>query len=157
MAQGPPEIYIYIYIYILRTLTRHRRTSMFFCVWVAQAICLVSVVILQRVAHEYVCDYRFFDTILCHFPCLKDVCGSFGPLGGHFGRSWDLSCGLAEITCEKWATYCFNMGGFGLRGAPLAALGCPLAESDCNNSAQKCPKDHLGGIVEIGIFLCVFL
>ena len=104
-------------------LTRHRRTSMLFCVWVAQAICLVSVVILQRVAHEYVCDYRFFDTILCHFPCLKDVCGSFGPLGGHFGRSWDLSCGLAEITCEKWATYCFNMGGFGLRGGPLGCHG----------------------------------
>ena len=27
-------IYIYIYIYILRTLTRHRRTSMFFEIWV---------------------------------------------------------------------------------------------------------------------------
>ena len=27
-------IYIYIYIYLLRTLTRHRRTSMFFEIWV---------------------------------------------------------------------------------------------------------------------------
>ena len=53
------NIYIYIYIYILRTLTRHRRTSMFCCAWVAQVICLVSVVILQQVAHEYVCDYKF--------------------------------------------------------------------------------------------------
>ena len=30
-----------------------------FCVWVARAICLVSVVFDHLVAHEYVCDYRF--------------------------------------------------------------------------------------------------
>ena len=40
--------------------------------------------------------------------------------------------------------------------APLGAVGCPFADSDCNNSAQKCPKDHLSGIVKIVIFLCVY-
>ena len=40
--------------------------------------------------------------------------------------------------------------------APLGAVGCPFADSACNNSAQKCPKDHRGGIVEIMIFFCVF-
>ena len=30
-----------------------------FCVWVAQAICLVSVVFDRWVAHEYLSDYRF--------------------------------------------------------------------------------------------------
>ena len=50
---------IYILKNILRTLTRHRRTSMFFCVLEAQAICLVSVVFDRWVAHCYVCDYRF--------------------------------------------------------------------------------------------------
>ena len=42
--------------------------------------------------------------------------------------------------------------------APLGAEGCPFADSDCNNSDQKCPKDHRGGIVKIVIFfwfLCV--
>ena len=41
--------------------------------------------------------------------------------------------------------------------APLAAEGCPFADSDCNNSAQKCPKDHRGGIVKIVILSCVFI
>ena len=40
--------------------------------------------------------------------------------------------------------------------APLGAVGCLFADSDCNNSAQKCAKDHLGGIVKIVIFLCVY-
>ena len=40
--------------------------------------------------------------------------------------------------------------------APLAADGCPFADSDCNRSAQKCLEDHRGGIVKIMIFLCVF-
>ena len=37
--------------------------------------------------------------------------------------------------------------------ATLAAMGCPFSDADCNNSAQKCPKDHRGGIIEIVIFL----
>ena len=44
------------------------------------------------------------------------------------------------------------MGGFGLRGGPLAAVGFPFADSDGNNSAQKGPKDHRGGIVKIVLF-----
>ena len=47
------------YFILFRTLPRHRRTSMLFCVWVAQAICVVSVVFDRWVAHEYVCDYMF--------------------------------------------------------------------------------------------------
>ena len=39
---------------------------------------------------------------------------------------------------------------------PLAAVGCPFVDSDCNNNAQKWPKDHRGDIVEIVIFLFVF-
>ena len=39
----------------------------------------------------------------------------------------------------------------------MAAEGCPFADSDCNNSAQKCPKDHRGGIVKIVIPLYVFM
>ena len=39
--------------------------------------------------------------------------------------------------------------------APLAAMGCFFSDSDCNNSAQKRPKDHICGFVKIVIFLCV--
>ena len=35
------SLYIYIYKYILRTLTRHRRTSMLFCIWEAPVGCMV--------------------------------------------------------------------------------------------------------------------
>ena len=41
--------------------------------------------------------------------------------------------------------------------AALAAMGCSFADSDCNNSAQKCPKDHRGGIVKMKIFSYVFM
>ena len=41
--------------------------------------------------------------------------------------------------------------------APLAAMGCFFSDSDCNNSAQKRPKDHICGFVKIVIFLCVYL
>ena len=41
--------------------------------------------------------------------------------------------------------------------APLGAVGCPFADSDCNNSAQKCLKDHRDGIVKIVLFSYVFL
>ena len=40
--------------------------------------------------------------------------------------------------------------------APLAAMGRPFADSDCNNSAQKRPKDHIRGFGKIVIFLCVY-
>ena len=40
--------------------------------------------------------------------------------------------------------------------APLGVVVCPSADSDCNNSAQKCPKDNLGDIMNILIFLYVF-
>ena len=40
--------------------------------------------------------------------------------------------------------------------APLAAMGCFFSDSDCNNSAQKRPKDHICGFVKIVIFLCVY-
>ena len=39
--------------------------------------------------------------------------------------------------------------------APLAAEGCPFADSDCNNSAQERPTDHICGLVEMVLFLCV--
>ena len=51
-------IYIYIYIYFENAHATPPHLD-FFCVWVAQAICLVSVVFDRWVAHEYVCDYRF--------------------------------------------------------------------------------------------------
>ena len=54
--RGAADIYIYIYIENAHATPPHLDV---FCVWVAQVICLVSVVILQRVAHEYVCDYKF--------------------------------------------------------------------------------------------------
>ena len=41
--------------------------------------------------------------------------------------------------------------------APLAVEGCLFADSDCNSSAQKCPKDHRGDIVKIVMFLCVLM
>ena len=41
--------------------------------------------------------------------------------------------------------------------APLAAMGCLVSDSDCNNSPQKRPKDHICGFVKIVIFLCVYL
>ena len=44
---------------------------------------------------------------------------------------------------------------FGSVVAPLAAMGCPFADSDCNNSAQKRPKGHICGFVKIVLFLCV--
>ena len=111
---------------------------------------------LWSLGSSWVCLWlHVFDTILDHFPCLKDVFGSFGHCGGHFGRSWDLSCGLTETSCEKRASSCFNMGGFGLRGGPLAAMGCFFSDSDCNNSAQKRPKDYIRGFVKIVIFLYV--
>ena len=40
--------------------------------------------------------------------------------------------------------------------APLAAMGCLFSDSDCNNSAQKRPKDHICGFVKIVIFLYVY-
>ena len=40
--------------------------------------------------------------------------------------------------------------------APLAAMGCLFSDSDCNNSAQKRPKDHICGFVKIVIFPCVY-
>ena len=82
--------------------------------------------------------------------------GSFGHCGGHFGRSWELSCGLTEISCEKWATYCLNMGGFGLRGGPLGCNGVPFCGLRLQHSGQKRPKDHICGFVRIVIFLCVY-
>ena len=36
--------------------------------------------------------------------------------------------------------------------ASLDAVGCPFADSDCNNSAQKRPKDLICGFVKIVIF-----
>ena len=54
------------------------------------------------------------------------------------------------------------MGGLGVLGAPLGrsgiplgALGCLFAATERQNSVQKCPKDHLGGIVKIVLFQCV--
>ena len=41
--------------------------------------------------------------------------------------------------------------------APLGVVACPFADPDCNNSVQRCPKDHVGGIVKIVIFLYVYL
>ena len=40
--------------------------------------------------------------------------------------------------------------------APLAAMECPFADWDCNNSAQKRPQDRICGFVKIVIFLCVY-
>ena len=40
---------LYRYMYVLRTLTRHRRTSMFLCVWEAEVICLGF---LKVICHE---------------------------------------------------------------------------------------------------------
>ena len=54
-----------------------------------------------------------------------------------------------------WETSGFVVDPFKKKG--LGAVGCPFADSDCNNSAQKYPKDHRGGIVKIMIFLCVFV
>ena len=55
------------------------------------------------------------------------------------------------------------MGGLGVLGAPLGrsgiplgALGCLFAATERQNSVQKCPKYHLGGIVKIMLFLRVF-
>ena len=33
--------------------------------------------------------------------------------------------------------------------APLAAMGCLVSDSDCNNSAQERPTDHICGFVKI--------
>ena len=48
-------IYIYIYIYILRTLTRHRRTSCFFEIWV-------------------LCGDAGFFAVLCNFVMIWALC-----------------------------------------------------------------------------------
>ena len=39
--------------------------------------------------------------------------------------------------------------------APLGAVGCLFSDSDCNTSAQKYPKDDLGGLMKID-YSCVF-
>ena len=75
------QINMHIQIYsLLRTLTRHRRTSMFFCILEAQAICLVSVVFDRWVAHYYVCDYRFLARFWLIFHVWRTRLGSFDVL-----------------------------------------------------------------------------
>ena len=74
------DIYIYIYIENAHATPPHPDG---FCVWVAQAICLVSVVFDRWVAHEYVCDYRFWH--------------GFSSFSMSEGRVWG-HLGIVEVT-----------------------------------------------------------
>ena len=63
-----------------------------------------------------------------------------------------------QTMSEIWRQY----GRLGVLGAPLGrsgialgALVCLFAATERQNSVQKCPKYHLGGIVKIMLFLYV--
>ena len=88
---------------------------------------------------------------------------SGGHVWGHFGIVEVTSGGLGTSPAAREKQVVKNgrhiasiWEALGSVVAPLAAMGCFFSDSDCNNSAQKRPKDHICGFVKIVIFLCVY-
>ena len=97
-----------------------------------------------------------FGTVLAHFPCLEDAFGVIWALRRSLGEALGPYLRPERNKLRKVSNIGSQYGRLWAAWCPLRALGCFSADPECKKSVQKCPKDHLGGIVKIVIFLYVF-
>ncbi len=125
-------------MYILRTLTRHRRTSMFFCVLQAQVICSVSAVFDRCVAHCFVCDGRFLAQFRLIFHVWRTCLRSYGPLGEALGPFLRPEKKKLQTMSELWCQY----GRLGGPWCPPWALWDTLGRFGVPFSGYREAKQH---------------
>ena len=81
--------------------------------------------------------------------------GSFWARGSHLGRAWDLMWGPSGKSCETLAKCGFQMGGFGVLGAPLGCYGAFLCDPGQRKERPEVRKKRFWGYLEnIDIPMC---